>query len=131
MNELLLHDTGTFIPLASITKLALYEYAHKKGRLPRYGIIYIGQKHNVRLYDTEEKIHKQITLEEIDDSDLFFDWVHDPYWTSDEYMVSFSMRNNTLYLNYQGNAHEINLIELNLSMTMSVTPEYLITPTLN
>jgi hypothetical protein len=30
MNELLLHDTGTFIPLLSITKLALYAYAHKK-----------------------------------------------------------------------------------------------------
>lgn len=132
MNELLLHDTGTFIPLVSITKLALYEYAHKKGRLPRYGIIYIGQKHNVRLYDTEEKTHKQIPLEEIEDSDdLFFDWVHDPYWTSDEYMVSFSMKNNTLYLNYQGDAHEINLMELKLPMTMSVAPEYLIEPTMN
>ena len=132
MNELLLNDTGTFIPLASITKLDLYQYAHKKWWLPRYGIIYIGQKHNVRLYDAEENTHKQITLEEIDNSDeIFFDWVHDPYWTSDEYMISFSMNNNTLYLIYQGNSHEINLMELGIPLTMSVEPAYLIEPTMN
>lgn len=132
MNELLLNDTGTFIPLASITKLALYSYAYQKGWIPRYGIIYIGQKHNVRKYDAEEKIYEQITLEKLKYSDeFFFDWVHDPYWTTDEYMITFSMKSNTLYLNYQGDSHAINLKELRLPLTMSVLPEYLIEPTMN
>lgn len=65
LNSLLEHDTGTFIPIASITKMDFYSYAHQQGRLPRYGIIYIGQKHNVWLCDFQEHTHTQITLEEI------------------------------------------------------------------
>lgn len=30
LNTLLEHDTGTFIPIASITKIDLYAYAHKQ-----------------------------------------------------------------------------------------------------
>jgi hypothetical protein len=86
----------------------------------------------VRKFDAEEKTYEQISLEDIQYSDdLFFDGVHDPYWTTNEYMISFSMKNNTLYLNYQGNAHQINFMDLGLPMTMSVAPEYLIEPTMN
>jgi len=65
LNTLLEHDTWTFIPIASITKIDFYSYAYNQGRLPRYGILYIGQKHNVWRYDFQEHVHKQITLEEI------------------------------------------------------------------
>lgn len=136
MNELLLNDTGTFIPLASITKIDLYSYAYKQWRLPRYGIIYIGQKNNVRKYDFEEETYEQLPREEIssennNSDEIFLDWVHDPYWENDEYMISFSMRNNTLYLHYCWDAHEISLMNLRIPLTMSVAPEYLIEPTMN
>lgn len=136
LNTLLDHDTGTFIPIASITKIDLYAYAYKQWRLPRYGILYIGQKHNVRWYDFQENIHEQLTLEEIyskknTSEDTFLDWVHDPYWTTDQQMVSFSMANNSLHLHYQNDSHSIELSDLKIPLTMTVEPQYLITPTLN
>lgn len=132
LNELLLHDTGTFIPLVSITKVDLYHYAYTQGRIPRYGIIYIGQKHNVRKFDAENKTYQKIILEDISYSDeLFLDWVHDPYRANDERMISFSMSNNSLFLNYRGESYEIDLQALRLPMTMSIAPQYLIEPTLN
>lgn len=171
LNTLLEHDTGTFIPIASITKIDLYTYAYKQGRLPRYGIIYIGQRHNIWRYDFQEHTHQQITLEEIiqrrnpavsggdvevipttsdalisnevqklkiseadrwDYSDEpFLDFVHDPYRPTTEDMISFSMRNNTLYLQYKDSAHEIDLKNLHIPLTMTVQPEYLIQPTMN
>lgn len=65
LNTLLEHDTWTFIPIASITKIDLYSYAYKQWRIPRYGIVYIGQKHNIWCYDFKEHTHQQVTLEEI------------------------------------------------------------------
>jgi len=132
MNALLEHDTGTFIPLASITKIDLYTYAYQQWRLPRYGIIYIWQKHNVWKYDFQEKKQEQITLEEIEYSDnIFLDFVHDRYRENDEQMVSFSMSNNTLYLHYKNAAHEIELMNLRIPLTTTVEPQYMIEPTMN
>lgn len=130
MNALLEHDTGTFIPIASISKPNLYGFAYEQGRLPRYGIIYIGQKHNVRKYDFQEKTKTQISLEDIQyTDDTFVDCVHDRYRETDEQMASFSMKNNTLYLIYKGDSHEISWLKIPL--TMNVSPEYLIEPTMN
>lgn len=132
MNALLEQDTGTFIPIASITKMDLYGYAYMQWWLPRYGIIYIGQKHNVWLCDFQEHTHKQISLEEIEYSDdTFLDRVHDPYWPTTEYMIHFSMHNNTLYLHYKNTSHDIKLWNLRIPLTMTVEPQYLIEPTMN
>ncbi len=132
MNTLLQHDTGTFIHIASITKLALFGFAYQQWWLPRYGIIYIGQKHNIRRYDFQEKTYDQITLENISYSDdTFLDFTHDHYWDTDEQMVSFSMKNNTLFLNYRGESYEIERKHLGIPLTMTVAPEYLIQPTMN
>lgn len=132
LNTLLEHDTGTFIPVASITKMDLYSYAHQQGRLPRYGVIYIGQKHNVWLCDFQEHTHKQITLEEVEYSDdTFTDFVRDPYRPNTEHMIYFSMNNNTLYLQHNNNSYDIQLWNLRIPLTMTVQPEYMIQPTLN
>lgn len=132
LNTLLEHDTGTFIPIASITKIDFYTHAYKQWWLPRYGIIYIGQKHNVWRYDFQEDTHQQIILEEIHYSDdTFLDFVHDFYWNTTDAVVSFSMKNNTLYLHYQGNAYDIDMRELHIPLTMTTTPEYFIQPTMN
>lgn len=132
MNTVLEHDTGTFIPLASMTKMDLYGVAHMQGRLPRYGIIYIGQKHNVWFCDFQEKTKKQITLEEIQyTDDLFLDFTRDRYRANDEQMISFSMNNNSLFLNYCGESHEIPITQLRLPLMMTVEPQYMIEPTMN
>lgn len=132
LNTLLEHDTGTFIPIASITKIDLYSYAHSQWRLPRYGILYIGQKHNVWRYDFQQHTHKQITLEEIDYSDdTFIDFVHDPYWPTTDAMISFSMENNTFLIKYKGDEFALPLRNLRIPLMMTVEPEYLIQPTMN
>ncbi len=132
MNTLLEHDTWTFIPLASITKIDLYTYAYQQGRLPRYGIIYIGQKHNVWRYDFQEKKYEQISLDNINYSDdTFLDFVHDTYRPTTEAMIAFSMQNNTLYLHYNNESYPLDLTHLRIPLSMTVQPEYLITPTLN
>jgi len=133
LNTLMEHDTGTFIPLASITKIELYTYAYKQWRLPRYGILYIGQKRNIRRYDFQEQAHQQITLEENTQysDDSFNDWVHDPYRPGTDDMISFSMSNNTLYLHYKGNEHAIDIHDLQMAFTMTVKPKYMIEPTMN
>ncbi len=132
LNTLLDHDTWTFIPIASITKIEFYRYAYTQGRLPRYGILYIGQKHNVWWYDFQQHIHKQISLEEIHYSDdTFLDFVRDPYWMTTDTMTYFSMNNNTLYLIYKGNSHAIEVANLRIPLTMTVEPQYMIQPTMN
>lgn len=132
LNTLLEHDTGTFIPIASITKIELYTYAYKQWRLPRYGILYIGQKHNVWLYDFEQQTYEQIQLDEIHYSDdIFIDFVHDDYRTTTQHMISFSMNNNTVYLHYKDESHEIDIRQLHIPLTMTVQPQYLIEPTMN
>lgn len=132
MNALLEHDTGTFIPIASMTKISLYGLAYLQGRLPRYGIIYIGQKHNVRRYDFQERKYDQVTLEDLQYSDdTFLDFTHDHYRKDDERMLSFSMKNNSLYLNHRGESHELPIMAMRLPLSMTVAPEYLIEPTMN
>ncbi|MCX6825077.1 MAG: hypothetical protein NTY80_02520 [candidate division SR1 bacterium] len=132
LNALLQNDTGTFIPIASITKIDFYAYLHKQGWLPRYGVIYIGQKRNVRECDFQEHTHKQITLDEVQYSDqTFLDFVHDPYWPTTDAMISFTMRNNTLHMHYKGNSHAIEIRDLCIPLMLSVEPEYMIQPTMN
>ena len=132
MNTLIEHDTWTFIPLASITKIDLYTYAYQQGRLPRYGIIYIGQKHNVWKYDFEEKKYEKMLLDNIHYSDdTFLDFVHDTYRPTTEAMIAFSLENNTLYLHYNNESYPLDLKHLRIPLTMTVQPEYLIEPTMN
>ena len=132
LNTLLEHDTGTFIPIASLTKLALYTYAYKQWRLPRYGIIYIGQKRNVWKYDFQEQTYQQILLDEINYADdIFLDRVYDTYRSTTDAMISFSMKNNMVYLQYKDESYPIELNKLNLTPTMTIKPEYLIDPTMN
>lgn len=62
---------------------------------------------------------------------MFIDFVHNPYRTTTEAMVSFSMENNTLYLQYHGDSHILPIRELRIPFTMTVAPEYFIEPTMN
>lgn len=131
-NMLIHHDTQKHIPIVSITKPALYTYAYQQWWLPRYGVLYIGQKHNIWIYDFQQQTYQQTTLEHIQYSDdFFFDWVHDPYWEHSDHMISFSMENNQLCLHYNNEKHSIPLEALHLTPTMTVSPDYMIQPTMN
>jgi hypothetical protein len=42
------------IDFYSVSKIQLYEYGWKRKLVKQYGIIYIGQKRNIRLWDFEK-----------------------------------------------------------------------------
>jgi hypothetical protein len=83
LNEL----TGPHLDLYSVSKIQLYEYAYEQGQIPRYGIIYIGQKRNIWLWDFKHKkkvdqynfdqLEKLIQEGSIKKEDIFLDTVYD------------------------------------------------------
>jgi hypothetical protein len=45
---------GESIGYYTVSKIQLYSYGRKRGLLKRFGIIYIGQKKNIWLWDFEK-----------------------------------------------------------------------------
>jgi hypothetical protein len=58
--------TENAVDLYTVSKTDLYAYAYEKQHIARYGIIYIGQKRNIWLWDFEkiEKI-EQMNIEQL------------------------------------------------------------------
>lgn len=78
----------------SVSKPELYQFAYDAGELPRFGVIYIGQKRNIRLRDFQER--KKIWQMNFDElapriswnlhapsSELFLDVTTDPEYYPD------------------------------------------------
>lgn len=132
INTLIYHDHKRYAPIYSITKIALYTYAYQQHRLPRYGIIYIGQKHKVRKYDFAQQTYETILLEEISyTDDIFLDFVYHPYWADNHQMVSFHSDQNQRILRRKDHNYPLDIQALHIEPTMTVQPEYLIQPTMN
>ena len=125
-----------------ISKIDLYKKAHEKWFLPKYWVIYIGQKRNIRLRDFEknEKIW-QYSFNELKDLDemknvenVFVDDVEDkeyyPEWM-DEYLKYHMLLNWTdicLVDNKTAKCSQISIDELNLEPLKSIAPNYMMEP---
>lgn len=132
INALLYEDTKTYAPLYSITKIALYTYAYQQHWLPRYGIIYIGQKHKVRKYDFAQQSYETIHVEEISYADdIFLDSVYHPYWADNQKMVTFHGESNQWFLQRQTHHYPLDIQSLAIDHNMTAQPEYMIQPTMN
>ncbi len=126
-NKVLAHDKKKPVPIFSITKLDLYKYAFKKWRVPRYGIIYIGQRNNVWKSDFKTGKYTQITLDKIDYREEFFlDFVQAPYRKNKISMISFSISKGKIACMYKKKNHLIDIEDLGIKPTLSIQPEYLI-----
>lgn len=127
-----------------ISKIDLYKKAYEKWFLPKYWVIYIWQKRNIRLRDFEknEKIW-QYSFNELKDleemkniNNVFIEDVEDkeyyPEWMN-EYLKYHTLLNwNDIYLidNKTANWNQIFVNELNLKPLKSIAPNYMMDPSI-
>lgn len=125
-----------------ISKIDLYRKAFEKWFLPKYWVIYIGQKRNIWLRDFEknEKIG-QYSFNELKDLDemknvenIFIENVEDkeyyPKWM-DKYLKYHTLLNWTdIYLidDKTANWNYISIDEFNLEPLKSIAPNYMMEP---
>ena len=125
-----------------ISKIDLYKKAYKKWYFPKYWIIYIWQKRNIRLRDFEknEKIwqysfNELEDLQEMKDSgNVFIEDVEDkeyyPKWMN-KYLKYHTLLNWTdIYLIDDKTAdwNQISIDELDLKPLKSIAPNYMMDP---
>ena len=125
-----------------ISKIGLYKKAYEKWFLPKYWVIYIWQKRNIRLRDFEknEKIW-QYSFNELKDLDemknvenVFIEDVEDkeyyPEWM-DEYLKYHTLLNwtdNYLIDDKVADWKWISVDEFNLNPLKSIAPNYMMEP---
>lgn len=125
-----------------ISKIDLYKKAYEKWFLPRYWVIYIWQKRNIRLRDLEknEKIwqYSFIELKDLDEvknvENVFVEDVQDneyyPEWM-DKYLKYHTLLNWTdIYLvdNKIADWKWISIDEFDLNPLKSIAPNYMMEP---
>ncbi|PJA48569.1 MAG: hypothetical protein CO170_02300 [candidate division SR1 bacterium CG_4_9_14_3_um_filter_40_9] len=122
------YQTYPPIRLFSITKLDFYTYLFKKGLLSSKGVIYIGQKDNVRLYDAKKKTYSQIKLDTIKkDSNLFFDFTKEDYrGENTSNMISFHMKEKGLEVQRKKKSMIVTIKDLGIKAQTQAKPEYMI-----
>ena len=128
----------------SISKINLYKIAYERWILPRYWVIYIWQKRNIRLrdFDKNEKIwqysfNELQGLEEIKDIEKVFiddveEWDYYPEWT-DKYLRYHTLLNgNEIYFidNKTAGWGKIAIDELELEQLKSIAPNYMMEPSI-
>ncbi|MCK9467092.1 MAG: hypothetical protein M0P94_02080 [Candidatus Absconditabacterales bacterium] len=119
---------GGSIDIYSISKIDFFNYFVNQNILPNKGIIYIGQKKNIRLYDFEKQKYKTIKINEIDNKEnLFFDLVYEKTYFDIE-TVDILSKNNSVILKYKGNNFEVSLEKLNIKTQKMVEANYFIQP---
>jgi len=116
------------IRIQSITKLKIYKYLYKENILPRYGVIYIWQKKNVRLYDFQLEVYNTINKSELpDDIEVFYDLVYEEgyYNTADINMVNIKYEDEILKVIYKDQEHDI---DLQPPIKYTIKPQYMVEP---
>ena len=127
-----------------ISKIDLYKKAHEKWFLPKYWVIYIGQKRNVwlRNFEKNEKIW-QYSFNELKDldemnsiEDVFVEDVeykeYYPEWM-DKYLKYHTLLNWTdIYLvdNKTAGWNQIPIDKFNLKPLKSIAPNYMMEPSI-
>ena len=124
-----------------ISKIDLYKKAYEKWILPKYWVIYIWQKRNIRLRDFEnnEKIWQysfnelmdleemkeveNIFVEDIEEQGYYPDWM-------DEYIKYHIVYDwNIVLIDWKNyNKNQISIDDLNLKPLKSIAPNYMMEP---
>jgi hypothetical protein len=121
------------IQIYSTDKLTLFAWLVDKRVLPPLGVIYLGQKSNVRIADFtgEEVCTTEVKLTDIP-ADAFLDEVYDPYRPNGKpSMLQFINKNGKIYVTYQSKETEINIYDLKHEPVEQVQADYMIQPVLN
>ncbi|GHW02526.1 hypothetical protein AGMMS50249_3120 [candidate division SR1 bacterium] len=127
--------TDNSLDFYTVSKPDLYQFAYDNGDIPRYGVIYIGQKSNIRLRDFQEKIkigqmsfeqlQNEIIVKKIFKNELFLDIT-----TEREYYPDFL--SDCLILNYTDIKTRMDkyLEQFNQQATKQLSANYMIDPTI-
>lgn len=124
------------IDFYDISKVDLYVKAYERWILPKFGLVYIGQKRNIWLWDFEknEKIG-QFSFDEVKekiDAKFFVDEVIDkkyyPEWINKNYEIKVEFNGNELIIWYWNNSVSFSIEDLDLIPLKSVAPNYMIEP---
>lgn len=124
-----------------ISKINLYKKAHEKWILPKYWVIYIGQKRNIWLRDFEknEKIGqysfnelkdleemkdvKNVFVEGIEEQEYYPDWMYEYI----KYHIVYDW--NIMLIDWKNyNKNQISIDEFNLESLKSIAPKYMMEP---
>ena len=124
------------LQLYSISKIELYQKFFTAEYLPRYGIIYIGQKANLWLRDfLDNQLIQKIKKSELDEyltqySEIFFDQVFDPEYFAEyqQLQISYHFDEQALHLSFQGKESQLAWEELAVSPLEQVEANYMIDP---
>ena len=126
------------IDFYDISKIDLYKKAYENWFLHKNGLIYIGQKRNIWLWDFEknEKIW-QFSFDEVKeklDTPFFIDEVVDenyyPEWIDKNYEIKTEFNGNKLILKYWDKSIDFSIEDLGLTSIKSVAPNYMMEPSI-
>lgn len=126
----------TPLQLYSISKIELYQKFVAAEFLPRYGIIYIGQKANLWLRDfSKNKLIAKIKKSELNEivanyPNIFFDQVFDPEYFDEwkDLALQYYFDEQAVHLSFQGKDFQLAWGELASSPVEQVVANYMIDP---
>ena len=124
-----------------VSKINLYKKAYEKWFLPKYWVIYIWQKRNIRLRDFEknEKIW-QYSFTELKDlyemkniENLFIEDIEEqeyyPEWMNEYIKYHIVYDWNIMIIDWKNhNKNQISIYDLNLESLKSIAPNYMMEP---
>ncbi len=126
------------LSLFSLSKIELYQHFYRKGWIPRYWVIYIGQKLNLWLWDFEInkliKTIKKTELSEVQDqyAEFFLDQVYDEtYFEWDFPQLVYVFTPEGCELSYKEDKFFSNYQELAFHAVEKLEPNYMIEPNIS
>ena len=126
------------INVYDISKIDLYKKAYEQWLLPKLGVIYIGQKRNVWLWDfwKWEKIW-QYSFDELKENldwQLFLDEVVDdnyyPEWINEYIKIKVTFDWDNLNVDYLNKMIKFCVNDLGINPLKSITPNYMMDPSI-
>lgn len=129
---------GNQIDFYNISKINLYKKAYENWFLPKNGLIYIGQKRNIWLWDFKknEKIW-QFSFDEVKekiDTPFFIDEVVDenyyPEWIDKNNEIKTEFNGSELVLKCSDKSINFSMGDLGLAPIKSVAPNYMMEPSI-
>lgn len=121
----------------SLSKLELYQKAFVQWFLPRYGVMYIGQKMNVWLWDFEkQELFRRLKKSDIPHlhnelGDFFCDEVYEEGYFDTQEQLAVSYDEEGAHLYYQGQKFCLAREELLINPVEKLEPNYMIEPNVN
>lgn len=123
------------IKIYDISKIDLYTHLYNKNLIPRYWIIYIWQRKNIRLYDFAKQEYTTETIENISlDKDYFLDQVYEKWYhlhLNDKLAIKIKYTKSWFEIKFKSNKIQIKLKDLKLKPIKQIQPNYMIDPKMN